>query len=49
MSDYRFLFYSDEGQVNSDWKDTLAVLNCCAEKSPAQRDRPSDATMLSHR
>ena len=43
MSDYRFLFYSDEGQVNSDWKDTLAVLNCCAEKSPAQKQVMMDA------
>ena len=27
MADFRFLFYSDEGQSNTDWSDTLAVIN----------------------
>ena len=37
MSDFRFLFYSDEGQISSDWHDTLAVVSYGAGKAPAQK------------
>ena len=43
MADYRFLFYSNEGQGNSDWKDTLAVLELAPGRSPAQKQVMMDA------
>ena len=43
MSDFRFLFYSDEGQANSDWHDTLAVLQYAAPKAPLQKQVMVDA------
>lgn len=35
MSDFRFLFYSDTEQGNTDWHDTLAVLRAGTVKAPA--------------
>ena len=43
MPDFRFLFYSDEGQLNTDWSDTLAVISYCAGKAPAQKQVMMDA------
>jgi predicted AAA+ superfamily ATPase len=43
MSDYRFIFYSDEGQISSDWHDTLAVVSYGAGKAPAQKQVMMDA------
>lgn len=43
MSDFRFLFYSDEGQINTDWHDTLAVIRYAAAGAPAQKHVMVDA------
>ena len=43
MSDFRFLFYSDEGQINTDWHDTLAVIRYAAAGAPAQKQVMVDA------
>lgn len=42
MKDYKFLFYSDTEQHNSDWHDTLAVLGA-GSKAPVQKQVMLDA------